>query len=229
MTSQIEQLIDRALALSGDELVELTEEICCEAEAGQTGPILKARCIPYIDRAGRNVGTITVLHDITTLKRMDQIKSEFVSMVSHEIRSPLNSVLAQMQIILDGLAGEVTPRQQEILGRASAKVKSLVSLSSELLDLARIESGLISQEMEQLNLGDILADQVAFHGAAAQAKGISLAWSLSPSLPRVCGPAQYGGGVFQSHQQRHQLYARRWESGRCRRHGGRLPQGQRVR
>ncbi|MHB9075850.1 MAG: response regulator, partial [Desulfobaccales bacterium] len=148
--AQLEQLIDRALVISADELVELTEEICCEAEAGQMGPILNARCIPYIDRAGRNVGTITVLHDITALKRMDQIKSEFVSMVSHEIRSPLNSVLAQMQIILDGLAGEVTARQQEILGRASAKVKSLVSLSSELLDLARIESGLISQEKEHL-------------------------------------------------------------------------------
>ena len=165
--------------------MELTEEICCEAEAGQTGPILNARCIPYIDRAGRNVGTITVLHDITTLKRMDQIKSEFVSMVSHEIRSPLNSVLAQIKVILDGLAGEVTERQQEILGRASEKVKSLVCLSSELLDLARIESGLISQEKEQLNLADLLEDQVAFHAAAAQAKGISLALEPLPKLAPV--------------------------------------------
>ena len=182
---QLEKLIDRALAISGDELVELTEEICCEAEAGQMGPILNARCIPYIDRAGRNVGTITVLHDITALKRMDQIKSEFVSMVSHEIRSPLNSVLAQMKIILDGLAGEVTPRQQEILSRASEKVKSLVSLSSELLDLARIESGLISQEKEQLNLSDILEDQVAFQAAKAQAKGISLTLEPLPELAPV--------------------------------------------
>ena len=182
---QLDQLIDRALAISGDELVELTEEICCEAEAGQMGQILNARCIPYIDRAGRNVGTITVLHDITALKHMDQIKSEFVSMVSHEIRSPLNSVLAQLKIILDGLAGEVSPRQQEILERASQKVTSLVNLSSELLDLARIESGLISQEKEQLNLSDILADQVAFHAAKAQAKGISLELEPLPELAPV--------------------------------------------
>jgi PAS domain S-box-containing protein len=181
----LEQMIDRALALAGDELMELTEEIGCEAATGQTGPILSARCIPYIDRAGRNVGTITVLHDITTLKRMDQIKSEFVSMVSHEIRSPLNSVLAQIKIILDGLAGEITPKQQEILGRASEKVKSLVTLSSELLDLARIESGLINQEMEQLNLSDILADQVTFHAAKAQAKGISLTLEPLPELAPV--------------------------------------------
>ena len=182
---QLEQMIDEALAISGDDLVELTQEICCEAETDQPGPILNARCIPYIDRAGRNVGTITVLHDITTLKRLDQIKSEFVSMVSHEIRSPLNSVLAQIKVILDGLAGEVTPRQQEILGRASEKVKSLVCLSSELLDLARIESGLISQEKEQFNLADILEDQVAFHGATAQAKGVSLALSPLPKLAPV--------------------------------------------
>jgi two-component system, OmpR family, phosphate regulon sensor histidine kinase PhoR len=182
---QLDRLIDRALAISGDELAELTQEVYCEAEAGQPGPILNARCIPYIDRAGRNVGTITVLHDITALKRMDQIKSEFVSMVSHEIRSPLNSVLAQLKIILDGLAGEVTEKQQEILGRASEKVKSLVCLSSELLDLARIESGLISQEKEQLNLADILEDQVAFHGATAQSKGISLELESLPKLAPV--------------------------------------------
>jgi two-component system phosphate regulon sensor histidine kinase PhoR len=182
---QLEQMIDRALALSGDEFVELTAEICSETEGGQPGPILNARCIPYIDRAGRNVGTITVLHDITALKRMDQIKSEFVSMVSHEIRSPLNSVLAQLKVILDGLAGKVTQRQQEILGRASEKVKSLLSLASELLDLARIESGLISQEKEQLNLSDILGDQVAFYGAAAQAKNISLALEPLPELAPV--------------------------------------------
>ena len=193
---QLEMLIDRALAISGDDLVELTEEICSEAEAGQPGPILQARCIPYIDRAGRNVGTITVLHDITALKRLDQIKSEFVSMVSHEIRSPLNSVLAQMQIILDGLAGKVTPRQEEILGRASEKVKSLVSLSSELLDLARIESGLINQEKEQVNLCDILADQVAFQAAKAQAKGISLALEPLPELAPVFADRRNMDEVF---------------------------------
>jgi two-component system phosphate regulon sensor histidine kinase PhoR len=182
---QIEQMIDKALAISGEELVELTEEICCEAEEGQSGPVLSARCLPYIDRAGRNVGTITVLHDITTLKRMDQIKSDFVSLVSHEIRSPLNSVLAQIKVILDGLVGTVTEKQQEILGRASEKITSLLNMSSELLDLARIESGLISQEKEQLNLADILEDQVSFQGPKAKAKGISLELEPLPKLAPV--------------------------------------------
>jgi signal transduction histidine kinase len=126
------------------------------------------------------VGTITVLHDITALKQMDQIKSDFVSMVSHEIRSPLNSVLAQIKVVTDGLAGEISQKQREILSRASEKIKSLVCLSSELLDLAKIESGLISQEKEQLNMSEILEDQVTFHSAAAQAKRLhlELEWPL---------------------------------------------------
>lgn len=184
--AKLDLLIDRALNISKDELMECTEEICWEGDAGPAeGAVLNARCIPFIDRAGRTVGTITVLHDITALKRLNEIQAEFVSMVSHEIRSPLNSVLAQMQIILDGLAGKVTSKQKEILSRATEKVKGLVSLSSELLDLARIESGLISQEREQINLSDILKDQVAFHAAAAQAKEISLELGPLPEFAPV--------------------------------------------
>jgi two-component system phosphate regulon sensor histidine kinase PhoR len=171
---QVQSMIDRALAMPRDQFQELTEELHCVSEEGQPGPVLNVRCIPFRDRVGRNVGTITVLHDITALKQMDRIKSDFVSMVSHEIRGPLNSILAQIKVVLDGLHGEVTQQQREILSRASQKIKSLVSLSSELLDLARIEAGLISQEREQINLAEILEEQVAFFHAAAQAKKIKL-------------------------------------------------------
>ena len=171
---QVQSMIDRALAMPSDQFQELTEELDCGPEKDQPGPVLNARCIPFRDRVGRNVGTITVLHDITALKQMDRIKSDFVSMVSHEIRSPLNSILAQIKVVIDGLAGEVTPQQHEILGRAAEKIKSLVCLSSELLDLARIESGLISQEREALNIAELLDNQVAFYHAAAQAKKIRL-------------------------------------------------------
>ncbi|MCL5405567.1 MAG: HAMP domain-containing histidine kinase, partial [Deltaproteobacteria bacterium] len=147
--------------------------------------VLSARCVPFRDRAGRNVGAITVLHDITAQKKMEQIKSDFVSMVSHEVRSPLNSVLAQLHVITDGLAGEVTPKQMEILGRASEKIKSLLSLSTELLDLARIESGLITLDKERVNPAEILEDQAAFHEAAAREKRISLELDPLPELPSV--------------------------------------------
>jgi two-component system, OmpR family, phosphate regulon sensor histidine kinase PhoR len=172
--NKIESMIDKALSMHADEFVELADELNGESSAGQAGLVFSVRCIPFRDRVGRNLGSITLLHDITAQKRMDQIKSDFVSMVSHEIRSPLNSVLMQIQVVLDGLAGQVTEKQQEILARVFEKVKGLVSLSSELLDISRIESGLISQEKEQVDMAEILTDQVVFHRARAEDRKLSL-------------------------------------------------------
>jgi PAS domain S-box-containing protein len=177
-------MIDQALDMASDQFAEVTAEVSVPRGQGEER-ILGVRCVPFRDRLGRNLGTITVLHDITAVKKMDQMKSDFVSMVSHEIRGPLNSVLMQQKVILDGLAGDITEKQREILTRASEKITALVDLSSELLDLAKMESGLISMEKEQLQLSTILADQISFHKAKAQAKEIALELMPLPELPPV--------------------------------------------
>jgi two-component system phosphate regulon sensor histidine kinase PhoR len=184
---ELNQMIEKALSMPEQEFAELTEELHVAGKAENEEAILSVRCVPFRDRLGRNLGTITVLYDITALKKMDQIKSDFVSMVAHEIRSPINSVLAQLKVVLDGLAGEVTPKQHEILGRASDKIQALVDFSSDLLDLARIESGLLTQEKEKLKMSDLLADQVAFHQASARAKHILLELNPHPTFPLVLG------------------------------------------
>jgi PAS domain S-box-containing protein len=181
----LNDMIDRVLAAPEEESIEVSEEVSLAADANIADIILGAHCVPFRDRLGRNLGTITVLHDITALKRMDKLKSDFVSMVSHEIRSPMNSVLTQLKVVLDGLAGETTLKQREILGRASEKIAALITLSSELLDLAKIESGLITREREEIQMAQLLEEQVAFHQASAQAKSIQLSIAHLPALPTV--------------------------------------------
>jgi len=167
-------MIDKAIALPKEMFSEITEEICIPTEKGTDDLIIGVRCIPFRDRLNRNLGTVTVFHDITALKKEDQLKSDFVSMVAHEIKSPLNSVLMQLNVVLDGLAGEVSQKQREILTRSSAKIKSLTELASELLDLAKIESGLINQEREQLNLEILIKDHVSLYRGKADEKSIHL-------------------------------------------------------
>ena len=179
------RMIDQALSMREKDYLELSEELNLRGKGESEETTLVARCVPFKDRLGRVLGTVTVLHDITALKKMDQLKSDFVSMVAHEIRGPMNSVLAQLKVVLDGLAGNVSEKQQEILGRASEKIRGLSDLSTDLLDLARIESGLITQEKENLNTAEFLADQVAFHQAKAQAKDIRLELGPLPELPPV--------------------------------------------
>ena len=184
---EMEKMIDQALSMPKEDFSEVTEEIHYRPLGEIQELVLGVRCVPFRDRMGRNLGTITVLHDITMLKKMDQMKSDLVSMVAHEIRGPLNTVLMQIKLIVDGLAGEVTEKQKEILGRTSDRLKSLVHLTSELLDLSKIESGLITQEKEKLNMVPVLEDQVAFFQPRAQAKRIDLTLESLPDLIPILG------------------------------------------
>jgi len=179
------QLIDEALSMPAEQYAELTEEFDQGALAEDKETVLAVRCVPFRDRLNRNLGTVTVLHDITALKKMDKIKSDFVSMVAHEIKSPMNSVLALVKVIQDKLAGDVTEKQQEILGRVSEKIKGLSDLAADLLDLSRIESGLITLEKERLRTASLLNEQVAFHQTRAQSKNIELSLEPVSELPPV--------------------------------------------
>lgn len=80
----------------------------------------------------------------------------------------------QLNVVLDGLAGEVSEKQKEILTRSSAKIKSLTELASELLDLSKIESGLINQEREELNLEELIKEHVILYRGEADEKSIHL-------------------------------------------------------
>jgi PAS domain S-box-containing protein len=167
-------MIDKAIDQPEDAYAEITEEVTVPTGNDQEDVVIGIRCIPFRDRLNRNLGTVTVFHDITALKKQDKLKSDFVSMVAHEIKSPLNSILMQLKVVLDGLAGDLTDKQREILERSSLKLTSLTELSTELLDLAKIESGLINQDREALTLCSLIRENVELCRARAREKSITL-------------------------------------------------------
>ena len=179
------QIIDETLAMPVDTIAETYREISLPDSENDKAKVVSVHCFPFRSRTGRTLGTTTVLHDITAVKEMDQMKSDFVSMVSHEIRSPMNSLLAQLKILLDGLAGEITDKQREILERASGKITNLENLASELLDLAKIEAGMVGREMDDLQLERVLRDQVEFHQAGAREKNIEIELKVPADLPLI--------------------------------------------
>lgn len=186
--------IDETLAMTPATFAEVTNEINMAHEDGEK--YYSSRCSPFKSKSGSNLGTITVLHDITAVKKMDQMKSDFVSMVSHEIRSPMNSLLMQLKIIMDGLAGDVTEKQLEILERASGKILNLNNLVTELLDLSRIESGLIGHEKELVQMNQVLTDQQKFHTPYGETKNITIALDLKEDLPPILANLQNIEEIF---------------------------------
>jgi two-component system phosphate regulon sensor histidine kinase PhoR len=128
---------------------------------------------------------VTVLHDVTSFKELDQLKSDFVNLVSHELRSPLSSIIMQLKVILDGLAGELTDKQREMLNRSHDKMQGLHELINDLLDLARIESGHRHLEQTPLNLAEVLTEVVELLHARAEQQKISLELMVPQDLPQV--------------------------------------------
>jgi two-component system NtrC family sensor kinase len=130
------------------------------------------------------VGQSIVMDDITHLKELDRIKSEFVTTVSHDLRSPLTAILGYVELI--ERAGPVTDQQREFVRRVRLSVEQITSLVSDLLDLGRIEAGLDASK-EKTPLAVLARYAVDGLRNAAEVKQISVEVHLSDDLPMVTG------------------------------------------
>jgi len=114
------------------------------------------------------------LVDITAIKVLDRLKSEFVAKVSHELRSPLSTIHEQLAVVLNDMV-EVAPRDnQKILARAKEKTHGLISLIGDLLDLSRIEEGVICTEPKPVKIDALLEDIIQFLQSKAASKKQSI-------------------------------------------------------
>jgi two-component system phosphate regulon sensor histidine kinase PhoR len=123
-------------------------------------------------------GAVTVLEDITAFKQLDQMKTDFVNMVVHELRSPLVAIKQQNNVLLEGLCGPLEEKQQEFVSRGSTKIDSLLELINDLLDVAKIEVGKYVQHRVPTDIGKIIEETVGLMESRAEEKGIALTFSL---------------------------------------------------
>ena len=132
----------------------------------------------------QGVGQAIVMQDISHLKELDRIKSEFVTTVSHDLRSPLTAILGYVELI--ERAGALTEQQREFIRRVQLSVEQITDLVSNLLDLGRIEAGLdVAKERTPV----VVLARYAIDGLRAMAAkgGLSLEPDLPDDLPMVVG------------------------------------------
>ena len=143
---------------------------------------LLARGQPVLGEKKECLGAVLNVVDITAMKVLDRLKSEFVAKVSHELRSPLSTIHEQLAVVLQELMEEGTAQEQRILTRAKEKTRGLISLLGDLLDLSRIEEGVICQEPEPVRLDEQLKNIVDFLKPQAECKDQTLRLEL-PETP----------------------------------------------
>ena len=123
--------------------------------------------------------TVTLLEDITRLKEIDSMKSEFVSTVSHEFRTPLTSMNMGLSMVINEDTGELNEEQRELLEAAYEDVERLTELVNDLLDLSKIESGRIEMEFDKVDVNDIIEKTLNPFYKQAEEKEIDLKFKQS--------------------------------------------------
>ena len=130
------------------------------------------------------VGRVAIMQDITYLKELDQIKSEFVSTVSHDLRSPLTSVKGFADLL--PAVGTLNEQQTYFLEKIRSGVDTVTEMIGDLLDLGRIEAE-VRMDMESCNIGDIIEKMITGQENHAELKRQTLQAQIEPDLPFVLG------------------------------------------
>lgn len=116
-----------------------------------------------------------------------KIEENFITMVTHQLRSPLATVQQYFEVILGGITGEVVPKQKEMIERSSNKIKGLLELINDWLNMARISEDQLAQRFKPVDVMPILSNIVAFMTPTAEGKQISLKMEQGTGIPFVQG------------------------------------------
>lgn len=145
----------------------------------EDGRVLSAQCTPI-----PRVGMAITLQDITYLKQIDRLKSEFVHTVSHDLRSPLTAILGYVDLL--DRVGTVNEKQREFIKRIQNSVQSITALVNDLLDLGRIEAGYDTQK-EIVPLEGVLRYALETLGGQISDKKLNLHLHLPTDIPQMRG------------------------------------------
>lgn len=172
----LDELLGRVLIGGEPQMVEIKR-------ARPEEQVLEGRLAPL---GGGATGVLLVLRDITRFRRLEQMRTEFVSNVTHELRTPLTSIRGFAETLLEGaLEDPATARQ--FVGIIKQESDHLGRLIEDILDLSRIESGKWSMKKEPIQLGLLLSETIGRLTPKAVDLGVQLQIHLPPTLPLIPG------------------------------------------
>ncbi len=168
-----------------------------ELKIGEKVRTYQMQLSPLRTRQGTLVGRVIVLHDITDLKQANrklkvaqekaeeanQLKSQFLATMSHELRTPLNVINGFTELMLEGMAGEITDLQRGNLERVLANADHLRQMIDDLLDLAKIEAGRTEIIKRPFKVKDWFNQLVEENRPLADEKGLKFTSELDAEMP----------------------------------------------
>jgi signal transduction histidine kinase/HAMP domain-containing protein len=151
---------------------------------GQERAVLP-RILTIRDPYGHTLGAAVLLHDVTRLRLLDQVKSNLVATASHELKTPLTSVRLAVHLLLEETVGPLTAKQAELLVDARENCERLLAMVNHLLDLARLEQGSQQLDVQPESPNKLLQTAADLIRPRAEDKGVEVTVEASAVLPPV--------------------------------------------
>lgn len=132
-----------------------------------------------------NVATTQLRESNQKLQRLDEVKDEFISMASHQLRTPLTSVKGYLSMVLEGDAGAITKDQRRLLEEAFTSAQRMVYLIGDFLNVSRLQTGKFILEAAPVNLANVVREEVEQLQAAAAMRNITLVYHKPAQFPEI--------------------------------------------
>ncbi len=146
---------------------------------------LQARAAKVVNEKNELIGIVAILRDVTREKEIDRMKTELVSMVAHELRSPLTSISGFSELLLDPTVNR--EQSEEYAGIILKESNRLSELINKFLDISKIEAGKIQVKKVPMQITDVLDKVLDVNLHQAEKKGIVVSVKVAPDIPLVYG------------------------------------------
>lgn len=147
--------------------------------------VIEATCSPVPHPDGTFAGVVVVLKNITGLKKIEQLKSQFVSMVAHELKTPMAAVLGYLDILIDDTLHVSEEKKIEYLTRSDIRLKGSLELVNDLLDISRMEMAINHREIGDINVKEIVDQSIDLQDLEIGKRSIKVNISIEADLPKL--------------------------------------------
>ncbi len=133
------------------------------------------------------IGDLTSAFNIMSrkLKEIDQMKADFISYASHELRTPITSLKEAVALMLDRVAGDLTEKQRELITIIDEDCNRLLKLINDLLDLSKLESGLLPINIQDSKIEEAIERTLYETRPIAESKGVSIKTDFGNNIPKI--------------------------------------------
>lgn len=119
------------------------------------------------------------------LQRLDEAKNEFISMASHQLRTPLTSIKGYLDMMLEGDLGKISPTQRAVLREAFSSSERMVRLINDFLNVSRLQTGKFTIDKQSVDIAQILRDEVSLLKVVADQRSVEMVLKIDKKIPSL--------------------------------------------